>query len=106
MRFPFRRNLADQDITRLDAGPDPDNPGLIKVTQSILTKVRDIIGDFFFPQLGVTSDTLKLLNVNRGVAILLNQFLGNQNRILEIVTVPGHKSDQHVLSQGQFAPLG
>jgi hypothetical protein len=41
-----------------------------------------------------------------GEAVFLHHPLGNQDRILEVVAVPGHEGDQQILAQRQFAHVG
>ena len=43
--------------------------------------------------------------MNRGVVVLFHQSLGNQNRIFEVVTTPGHKRYQNVSAQSQLAAI-
>jgi hypothetical protein len=31
--------------------------------------------------------------------------LGNEDRVFEVVTVPGHERDEHVTAEGEFAKL-
>ena len=40
-----------------------------------------------------------------GEPILLDHALGDEDRILEVVAVPRHEGDQHVLAQGQFTQV-
>src|SRR5690606_7023545 len=44
--------------------------------------------------------------VNRGVAVVGHDLLGNQNRILEVVAVPRHEGDQHVLAERELTQIG
>src|SRR5690606_39105224 len=46
------------------------------------------------------------LPIYRGVAVIGHDLLGDQDRVLEVVAVPGHEGDQHVLTQSQFAQVG
>ena len=38
----------------------------------------------------------------RGVTIFFNQSFGNKDGVLEVITIPGHECDQHILAQCQF----
>ena len=38
--------------------------------------------------------------MDAGESILFDHALGNQYRIFEVVAVPGHESDTHILTQG------
>ena len=44
--------------------------------------------------------------MNRRKAIFRHDALGNQDRILKVVAIPGHKGNQHVLAKRQFAFVG
>jgi hypothetical protein len=44
--------------------------------------------------------------VDRGVAVVGHHAFGDQDRVFEVVAVPGHEGDQHVLAEGEFAQVG
>ncbi len=44
--------------------------------------------------------------MDRGVHVLLDQLLRDQDRVLEVVAAPGHEGHQHVAAQGQLAHVG
>ena len=46
----------------------------------------------------------QFLDVDGGVTIL-HHALGDEDRVLEVVAVPRHERDQHVLAQRQFADV-
>ena len=71
----------------------------------MLTDIGDISGNFFRTQLGITRNTGQFNDVYRGEAVFFNDPLRNQDRILEVVTIPWHKCDQHVLTQRQFTKV-
>src|SRR5712671_5768102 len=50
----------------------------------------------------VARDTGELFDMDGGEAVFLHHPLGNQDRVLEVVAVPGHECDQQVLAQRQF----
>ncbi len=66
----------------------------------------DVAGDFLGAELGVTGHDRQFLDVDRGVAVFGHHALGDQDRVFEVVAVPGHEGDQHVLAEGQFAHVG
>src|SRR5271156_5768421 len=103
--FALGRYFADQDVVVLDLGADADDSALVEVAQCRLGDVGNITRDFFRSQLGVARFDFKLLDVHRGVVIVADQLFGNQNRVLEVVTAPGHEGHQHVTPEGQFALL-
>ena len=43
--------------------------------------------------------------MDRGVAVFGHDTLADQNRVFEVVAVPGHKRHQHVLTQSEFAQI-
>src|SRR5690606_29974701 len=48
---------------------------------------------------------LELLQVDGGEHVVTDDALGDQDRVLEVVAVPGHERDQGVAAQGQFAQV-
>ena len=44
--------------------------------------------------------------MDRREAVFLDDALRDQDRVLEVVAVPGHERDQHVLAKRQFAQVG
>jgi hypothetical protein len=79
---------------------------LVQAGQLLLAQVRDVARDFLGAQLGVAGHHHQFLDVDRGVAVFGDDTLADQDRVLEVVAVPGHEGDQHVLAQGQFAQVG
>src|SRR5216684_3685020 len=100
------RHLAHQNVARLDFGSDIYDTGLVKPRELRLRKVRNVACDLLGPELGVACHYRQLLDVDRGIAVIRHDALGNQDRILEIETVPGHEGDQHVLPQRELAHVG
>src|SRR6266545_6624988 len=99
-------DLAHQDVARLHAGPDADDPALVEVVEEGLRDVGDVAGHFLGAELGVPGLDLELLDVDRGVHVLLDQLLADQDRVLEVVAPPGHEGHEHVAAQGQLAHVG
>src|SRR5205814_9056867 len=50
LRLAFRRDLADEDVPRLDRRADPDDAALVEVREVALADVRDVAGDLFRAQ--------------------------------------------------------
>ena len=44
--------------------------------------------------------------MDRGITVFGNDALGDQDRIFEVIAVPRHERDQHVLTEGEFALVG
>src|SRR6185437_15177218 len=88
-----------------DLRADADDARLVEVTQSVLADVGNIARDLFRPELGVAGFDLELLDVDRGVIVLADQLLRDEDRVLEVVTAPRHEGYQHVASKSEFALL-
>ncbi len=55
------------------------------------------------PSLRIARDTRQFLNVDAREAVFLNDALGDQDRVFEVVAVPRHERDAHVLTQRELA---
>ena len=97
MGFTFRGDFAHQDIATLDFRADVDDSGFIQFGQGFFAYVRNIRGNFFRTVFRIACDTGFLFDMNRGKPVVPDNPLGNQDGILEVITVPGHERDQHVL---------
>lgn len=101
----LRRDLAHQRIAGLHFGTHVDDAGLVQAVQLLFRQVRNVACDFFRAQLRVASHDHQFLDVDRGVAVFGHHAFGDQDRIFEVVAVPGHERDQHVLADGDFAKV-
>src|SRR5690606_8503509 len=54
----------------------------------------------------VAGNNRELFDVYRGVAVVGHDLFRDQDRVFEVITIPGHEGDQHVLTQGEFAQIG
>ena len=106
LRLPLGRDLADQDVLGLDLRALPHDPRLVEVLEGLLRHVRDVPRDVFLAQLRVARLDLELLDVDRGVAVVLHEPLGDQDRVLEVVPAPGHEGDEDVPPQRELALVG
>ena len=104
--FAFRRDLTNQNVTAGHFRADVNNTGFIQFRERSFTHVRDVSGDLFWPQLGVTGHTGQFLNVDGGETIFLNHTLGDEDGVFEVVTVPRHERYAHVLTERQFTEVG
>ena len=104
--FALRRNLADEDIARVNLRADTDNSALVKFLQSVWGEVGDIVGDFLGAELCFTALEFVFFYMNRGVYIVVDKLLVDENRVLVVVALPRHKADESVLSERDFAVLG
>src|SRR5690606_29097476 len=104
--FALRRDLAYQNIARANFGTYVDDARLVQLVQRSLAHVGDIRGDFFWAELGITGYAGQFLNVDSGETIFLNHTLREKDGVFEVVAVPGHERDAHVLAQSQFTHIG
>src|SRR5471032_1833885 len=104
--FAFRRYFTNQGVAGLYFRADVDDTGLIQTCQLIFSQVRDVARDFFRAQFGIACNNRQLFDVNRGVAVVFHDVFRDQDRILEVQTIPWHKRHGHVLAQSQFTQVG
>src|SRR5690606_18949588 len=104
--FALGRDLADQHVVGAYFGTDIDNAGIVETVQLGFSQIADVSSDFFWSELGIASHDRQFFDVHRGIAVVSYNLLGNKNRVLEVVAVPGHERDQHVLAQCQLAQVG
>ena len=97
------RDLADQDVARLDLGADVDDAFLVQVLERLLADVGDVAGDLFGPELGVARLQLVLLDVDAGEEVLLDEALADDDGVLVVAALPAHERDEHVAAEGQLA---
>ena len=81
---------------------DPDNTRLIQILESFLAQIGDVGSNLFLSQFGVAGHAFELFDVDGGVAVVLDQLLGDEDGVLEIVPTPRHEGDQHVLTERQL----
>ena len=96
MGFPFRRNLADENVTGSNFRADAHDAAFIKIAQGVFADVRNVARDFFAPKLGVAGFDFAFFDVNRGEHVVFDDILAHQNRVFKIIPAPRHERDQHV----------
>ena len=74
--------------------------------KSLFTDIRNIAGDFLWPEFCIAGADLKLVDVNGGVDVLLDDSLGNKDRVLEVVTIPRHEGHKNVATECELAFFG
>ena len=67
------RDLADQDVARLDLGADVHDAVLVEVLEGLLADVGDVAGDLLGAQLGVARLQLVLLDMDAGEQVLAHE---------------------------------
>src|SRR5262245_40745310 len=106
LRLALRRDLADQDVARLHLGADADDARLVEVLERLVADVGNVARVLLGPELGVARDALELLDVDRGEEVVLDDALGDEDRVLEVVAAPRHEGDQDVAAERQLAHVG
>ncbi len=100
--FTFRRDLTYKDHTRFHIGTKLDDSALIKMKQFIFTDIGDISCDLLRSVLKFPCLYLFLIDVNRCKGIFTDDLLGNDDRILVVVSIPRHKSNHNVLTDSKL----
>ncbi len=73
---------------------------------SPLGDVRDVAGDLLLAELRVARLDLEFLDVDRREPLALDEALGHEDRVLEVVAAPRHERDEHVPPQRELALVG
>src|ERR1700733_5960294 len=105
LSLTLRRYLADEDVVVADLRADADNARFVEIAQSVLADVGDIARDLFRPKLRIAGFDLELLDMDRGVVVLADQLLRDEDRVFEVVTAPRHEGDENVAAEAEFALL-
>ena len=100
---PFGVILPTRMSPGFTSAPMRTMPRLVEVLQGLFADVRDVAGDLFLAELRVAGDALELLDVNRGEDVVLGDALGDEDRVLEVVALPRHERDEHVLAERELA---
>ena len=107
LRLALRRDFADEDVALLDGGADADDAATRRDRAApTSTDVRDVARDLFGTELGVAGFDLELFDVDRGVVVLFDQLLGDEDGVLEVVAAPRHEGDEDVAAESQLAGIG
>src|SRR5439155_1344803 len=103
--FALGRDLANKNVTRLHDRADADDAAFVEVAEEGLADVGNIASDFLGAELGVARFDLVLLDVDRGVVVVLDQLFADQDGVLKVVAAPGHEGHEHVAAESQFTAL-
>src|SRR5205807_10669793 len=102
---PLRRDLADGQVAGADLGADADDAALVEVLERLLGAVRDVARDLLVAELRRTRVDLVLVDVDRREHVVLDEALGEDDRILEVEALPRHERDEQVLAERELALL-
>ena len=100
---PFGVILPTRMSPGLTSAPMRMMPDSSRSLQRLLADVRDVARDLLRTELGVARDALELLDVDRGEEVVLDDALGDEDRVLEVVAAPRHEGDEHVAPERQLA---
>src|SRR3954463_8909759 len=84
-------------------GADAYDAAVFEVAQRLFRAVRDVAGDLLVAELRRAGVDLVLLDVDRGELVVLHEAVGEDDRVLEVVALPGHEGDQQVLAERHLA---
>ena len=87
----------------MHVGAHADDAVLVEVPQLPLADVGDVAGELLAAELRFADFDVELLDVDRGVGVVLDQLLADDDGVLEVEAVPGHEGRQHVAAQRQLA---
>src|SRR5215469_6510573 len=102
----LRRDLAAQDVAGVDFRADVDDARLVEVLERLFRHVRDVAGDLLGAELGVARHHLEFLDVDGREHVVLDDALGQEDRVLEVVAVPRHEGDEDVAAERELAEVG
>src|SRR6266478_214665 len=85
-RRAIERSVAD--VAGLHDCADADHAALVEVAKEGLADVGNVASDFLGAELGVARFDFVLLDVNRGVVVVLHQFFADENGVFEVVAAP------------------
>ncbi len=77
----------------------PSSPRLISASSETFGISRVISS---LPKLRIARCQLKLFDVNRSEGIFAQQFFRDDDRIFEVISIPGHEGHEDVFAQGRF----
>src|SRR5580704_3008835 len=83
-----------------------DDTALIEIAKERFADVGDVARDFFGSQLRVARFDFVLLDVDRGVVVVLDQLIAHENGVFEVVPAPWNEGDEYVASESEFAAFG
>ena len=99
-------NLTHQNISGAHLGANPNDTHVVKIFKGILAYVGNIPGDFLRPELGVSGLDFIFFNVDGCKHIIPYNFFIDEDCVLVVVTLPGHKADENIFTQADLAVAG
>ena len=106
LRLAFRGHFSHQDIAGTHFRAYPDDTPVVQVFQSLVADAWHVPCDLFRTQLCVAGFGFIFFNMYGCIDIIPDKALGQKNRVLIVITFPGHKADQRILAESEFASAG
>src|SRR2546427_5907545 len=100
------RDLADKNVPGLHDRANANNTAFVEVAEEGLADVGNVPSDFLGTELSITRFDFILLDVNRGVVIVFDQFFAHEDGVLEVVATPGEKRHENVAAKRELATFG
>ena len=104
--FALGGDFADEDVAGADLCADLDHAVGVEVEQGFFGDVGDVAGDFLVAELGFARADVVLGHVDGGEFVVLDEPLGDDHGVFEVVALPGHEGGEHVLAEGELAVVG
>src|SRR5437867_12976003 len=75
LRFTLRRNLANENMARLDLSADANHAALIEIGERLIANVWNIVGDFLRTKPSVARDAVECLEMYRGISLFFSYLI-------------------------------
>lgn len=106
LSFIFRRYFINQNVVIGYFRINVNDIGFIQFGERSFIYVRDVSGDFFRIQFGVTGYIRQFLNVDGGETVFLNNTFGYEDGVFEVVIILRYERYAYVLIKRQFIEVG
>ena len=101
----LRRNLADEDVARLDTRSDAYDSVVVEVFCGLLADIGDVACEFLDATLRLTDVERILVYVDRGEHVFTHDALVEHDGVLVVVTLPRHVCHKQVAAQCELTVL-
>ena len=105
-RLALRGYLADQNVAAANPSALDYNAVLIQIGELAVANVGDVTRNLLIAQLRLSGLDFALLDVDRRVAVILDQVLTQDDGIFEVSAAPAHEADEQILTQRKRAAIG
>src|SRR5258707_290072 len=95
-----------EDVAGLHDSADSNDAAPIQVAEERLANIGNVASDFLGTELGVAGLDFVLLDVNRGVVVVLDQLFADQDGVFEVIAAPREERHQDVAPERQLAAIG